>query len=792
VALRGAVRAVLLWCLCALPAFAATITRGPFLQLADASGVTVVFKTDVPAIGTVRCFDVTPVVYRQVGDTVPTTTHVLRLANLTPSTQFHYEVLIDGVLAVGGPEFRFKTYPPPGVSAPFRLFAWGDSGLGNVAQLSLAERLSAEVGEATLSLILGDIIYWGGEPELYDDRYFAPYAPLLRRSVVWPTIGNHDVGVDPSGGPYLDAFVLPTNNPANTELYYSFDYGDAHFVCLDTHVSGHGPGSAQLQWAAADLAASTAKWKFVFFHVPPYSGGTHADDALVRSGIVPLVEAAGVDVVFSGHSHVYERSYLLQDHAVVQASPAVYEKPRPDAGTLYIVSGTAGQSGGLSNPAHPLMAFQVGNVLGASVIDVSGDTLRGFFLEPDGGTVDLFRLSKGPDGTPPRLLRARFEAPGTVLVSFDEPLRRPMPAEKIELWRDSTVLTPRSVELLDDQRTLKLDFGPLQPGEPLLRIGTVTDTAGNPARDYALTVRLDRVESPLARNLEGGVAFFATSAPVPAEWMQPGFDTTGWRGGLQPIGAPANNVVTPVEPDAGATLYLRASFRPMQAPETYRSVQLDLDYSDGFVAFLNGVEVARQNVRQGQDVTTRASMTRSPGLVEHRLVPRQLLRAGDNVLAVEVHPAGGLVPPLFLDVGLELVRANPADDEVPDAGAPAPARDGGVPGGGGDVRVGGGGCSCGAPGGLAVVRARAGRGPTPPVMARPWRLERRGTLMVEALEGSCTAPASLVRRAPSRPAASRLSGSSASARTAAHRCPCRATPRGLWGRAAGGPPAAPG
>ena len=349
-----------------LPAFGAALTRGPYLQLADATGITVVFRTDVPGIGSVRFG--TGVLTSSVTDLIPSVQHTLRLSGLTASTRYGYEVVVDGVTVAGGPSFQFRTHPTTGTATSFRLFAWGDSGLGTVGQMRVAERLASEAGDATLSLILGDIIYFFGEASLYDDRFFAPYAPLLRRMVVWSTIGNHDVALDPLGGPYLEAFVLPTNNPASTELYYSFDYGDAHFVCLDTHVSGHGPGSPQLQWAAADLAASSAKWKFVFFHVPPFSGGTHLDDPLVISGIVPMVEAAGVDVVFSGHSHVYERTYLLKGGAIAQADQSSYVKTSPDAGTLYVVSGTAGQTGALANSMHPLMAYQVGNVLGASVV----------------------------------------------------------------------------------------------------------------------------------------------------------------------------------------------------------------------------------------------------------------------------------------------------------------------------------------------------------------------------------------------------------------------------------------
>ena len=383
-----------------------------------------------------------------------------------------------------------------------RLFAWGDSGAGTLPQLSVAERLAGEVGDATLSLILGDLIYDLGQAELYDDRFFLPYASLTRRMVVWPAIGNHDIGWDPLGGPYLDAFTLPTNNPASTELYYSFDYGEAHFVCLDTHVSGHAAGSAQLQWAAADLAASTAKWKFVFFHVPPWTGGTHADDPAVLAGIVPMVEAAGVDVVFSGHSHVYERTYLLRNNAIVQADPSSYLKASADGGTLYVVSGTAGQSGSLANPTHPLMAFQAGNLVGASVIDLSGDTLHGYFLRDDGTALDLFRLLKGPDLTAPRLISARSTSATEVELSFDEPVLAGSGAggaERLAAYSITPSVMVTAASLGSDARTVRLTTAAHATGNYQVSASGVDDGSATCRRPPLRTRSCLRSCSPAGR-----------------------------------------------------------------------------------------------------------------------------------------------------------------------------------------------------------------------------------------------------------------------------------------------------
>jgi 3',5'-cyclic AMP phosphodiesterase CpdA len=105
--------------------------------------------------------------------------------------------------------------------------------------------------------------------------------------------------------------------PGN-ERWYSFDYGNAHFVGLE--VDGYAstaPGSAQMLWLANDLAQTRQRWKVVFFHAPFYSSGAHGGDPQVpqlRAALEPLFIQHGVDLVFNGHDHDYERSVA---HGVV-------------------------------------------------------------------------------------------------------------------------------------------------------------------------------------------------------------------------------------------------------------------------------------------------------------------------------------------------------------------------------------------------------------------------------------------------------------------------------------------
>jgi hypothetical protein len=663
--------------LVASAAVGAELTRGPYLQLAGPTELTIVFRTSTVTSGEVRFGELGQPLSRTVSSFMPTDEHVLKLTGLTPLTTYQYEVVVDGVPLAGGEAFRFRTYPATGTSAPFRFFAWGDSGTGTLEQLRVSERLAHEADEAAFSLILGDIIYYAGAPELYDARFFGPYASLLRRMVIWPTIGNHDVALDPTGGPYRDAYFLPANNPAQSELYYSWDYGDAHFVCLDTHVSGHQAGAPQLVWAAADLAASNAKWKFVYFHVPPYSGGTHSDDPFVRDNILPVLEAAGVDVVFTGHSHVYERTYLLRGNSVVQSDRNEYTREVSDAGTLYVVSGTAGQTGAISRPQHPLMAFQAGSVLGATVIDVNGDDLRGYFLVDDGSAIDLFHLRKGPDLAAPRILTVRAPDPRRLEVVFDEPLfpgSGPGGAERLGAWDVNPFVRVYDARLSSDARTVVLTTSAMEPGTYELGALGIGDRSGHG------NLSSSRMRFVVRRTLEltSGQASRYALGDAGADWREPRGDEAGWAVGDAPLGFGEPGVATQVS-SGTVTMYVRTPFTLPVPRALVRGLRLELDYDDGFVASLNGVEIARQNVWAQQGPDTLASAERARGLTQRYVVgPRAdaLLRDDVNVLAIEVHNASQFSSDLFLSLRLLAEVDEPPDAGVLDAG---PAADAGTP-----------------------------------------------------------------------------------------------------------------
>jgi hypothetical protein len=189
-----------------------------------------------------------------------------------------------------------------------------------------------------------------------------------------------------------------------------------------------------LTWLANDLAATQQYWIIAYWHHPPYSKGSHDSDNPADSGgrlrdmrenVLPILEAGGVDVVFCGHSHSYERSFLLDGHHDVSSTLApgmivdggdgqitgdgAYEKPTwgqgPHEGAVYVVAGSSGQiSGGALN--HPVMVHASLNLLGSVVVDIQDAELHAVFLDDHGIEQDEFTIVKGtvtsvPVSTPP-------------------------------------------------------------------------------------------------------------------------------------------------------------------------------------------------------------------------------------------------------------------------------------------------------------------------------------------------------------------------------------------------------
>src|SRR6185436_4319219 len=145
---------------------------------------------------------------------------------------------------------------------------------------------AATNGAPDFWMMLGDNAYNSGQDSEYQAAVFDMYPTILRNKFVWPTLGNHESGQSTTSSdfPYLDIFSLPHNAeaggiPSGTQKYYSFDYANIHFICLDSMTSGRTDTTPMANWLEMDLAATAQEWVIVFFHHSLYTKGTHDSDS---------------------------------------------------------------------------------------------------------------------------------------------------------------------------------------------------------------------------------------------------------------------------------------------------------------------------------------------------------------------------------------------------------------------------------------------------------------------------------------------------------------------------------
>ncbi len=428
------------------------LTRGPYLQLGTPTSLVVRWRTAAATDSVVRYGTAPGQLTSVVSLPTATTEHVVALTLLTPHTRYFYAVgSSSGTLAGGDLAHTFTTSPATGSRTATRLWVLGDSGTADANARAVRDAyVAADRTRGTdLWLMLGDNAYTTGTDAQYQAAVFDTYPEMLRQAVLWPSFGNHDALSADSAtqtGPYYEAFTLPGQGeaggaPSGTEAYYSFDYGNLHVVCLDSTESDRTPAGPMLTWLATDLAANHAEWTIAFFHHAPYSKGSHDSDTErelveMRQYAVPLLEAGGVDLVLSGHSHSYERSVLLNAHVGLSStltpgqildgssgrepvSGAYRKRPGVGPGAVYVTAGSSGQV----TPAalnHPAMATSQ-PVLGSLMIDVNGPRLDVAFLGAQGQTHDSFTLSKHTLAAPvaPRTMTATVTPAGGALLTLD-------------------------------------------------------------------------------------------------------------------------------------------------------------------------------------------------------------------------------------------------------------------------------------------------------------------------------------------------------------------------------------
>ncbi len=275
-------------------------------------------------------------------------------------------------------------------------------------------------------LMLGDNAYLDGTDAEYQVSVFDVFTEHLPNTILWSTRGNHE-RTDFSGSVYYDIFSFPETGESGglasgSEAYFSFDYANIHFICLDSQGTSKTSDSAQASWLSADIADTNQDWIVAFWHHPPYSKGSHDSDdegplVAMRENMNPILEAGGVDLVLNGHSHSYERSFLIDGHYgfsdswdpsehLVDGSSGQggtpYTKDQgPHLGAVYVVEGASSfvsHDNAFGHPVHVVAQATAGSVM----IETSGNTMNVNRIKIDGSVQDSFSIVKNLGGVDPQ------------------------------------------------------------------------------------------------------------------------------------------------------------------------------------------------------------------------------------------------------------------------------------------------------------------------------------------------------------------------------------------------------
>lgn len=391
--------------------------------------------------------------------------YAARIRGLTPGRKYRYRVVADDRPIAEG---WFTAVKPRGTKT--RFVAFGDNSYGDIS-----DRMNAyQAWKLRPDFVMntGDNVYPEGTDSQYARMFFPVYnadeagprigAPLLRSVPFYTVVANHDVrGKDKDGKPVVDfdalpdafayctSMILPLNGPPSpqvpplvgnaqaiahfracagdrfpNQLNYRFDYGDLHFLCLDSNLYVDPNDRRLQQWIEDDLRATDAAWKLVVFHHPSFNAGEHHFTQQHMRVLSPIFERCGVDMVLHGHEHTYQRTRPLRFTPTdtrgasnvgskARLIPGNFQVDRrfdgrtqtvPD-GIVYVTTGAGGKAlyepeWGQTARTHAedghidYMARWVSDRHSLTVFDVDRSQMRVRQIDQWGGEVDRFTLRK--------------------------------------------------------------------------------------------------------------------------------------------------------------------------------------------------------------------------------------------------------------------------------------------------------------------------------------------------------------------------------------------------------------
>lgn len=433
---------ILFSCLLLMPLQSQVVVqRGPYIQVATQNSIIIKWRTNTATTSRV-IYGLDPInLIYTVSEASSTTEHEIELTGLLADTKYYYSIGNAADIISAAPDQFFFTLPPPNTIRPYNFWVIGDCGSANDDQRAARNSFQNQFGANRNYgiIMLGDNAYTFGTDGDYQDAIFNNmYEDIISNTVMWPTPGNHDYysGASASSqtGPYYDIFSMPTTGqlggvPSNTEAYYSYNIGNIHFISIDSYDSGRDSNNAMGNWIKQDLMNNTQEWTIAYWHHPAYTKGSHDSDnpfpwldfelPQIREQIIPIMERYGVDLILNGHSHSYERSYLLDGHYgnsstfnsshqidngsgdFITDCPYIKNTEGGEAhkGTVYALVGVSGKTDVTSSGwPHPAMYTSSVDHLGSMLLTVSGNRLDAKFLTSNEVIFDQFSIIKNAGG----------------------------------------------------------------------------------------------------------------------------------------------------------------------------------------------------------------------------------------------------------------------------------------------------------------------------------------------------------------------------------------------------------
>ena len=678
--------------LCSASSVEAQLDRQPYLQIATPNSVIVAWRTTSTS-DSVVCYGIDPNSLNQRATASAGRQHEVLLSGLNPRTKYFYAVGEGACPMTSDPSQHFTTSPMRGEKDAYRFWVVGDSGTGGTAQRNVRDSMVSWAGakQPDLFLHVGDMAYSSGTDSEFTTKFYAIYEDVMNHTPTFPAMGNHEGytsnSVDQTGA-YYEGYVLPTAGEAGgsasgTEAYYSYDFGNVHFMVLDSHQIPNNAATfdTMMDWAARDLTENADQdWIVAYWHHPPYTKGSHDSDRegnleRVHEDILPILESHGVDLVLGGHSHIYERSYLIH---------GAYETPTVSAGKLvddgdgriagegaynangdgavYIVAGHGGT--GLRRSGTSPVMFVTEELHGSVLIDANGGAMTVQNLTVSGAVTDSFTMVKEEGLFLSQPVTGGNYGAGTTLdilwasVGDTTDVRIEWSFDGGNTWSDIVAST-------ENDGSYEWLVPSIGTDRARVRISDAANLSRNSSSgDFSIGSEMQYD----AISFGGTWEYLDDGSAPPADWK---ISTGGWTSGMGQFGYGDDDEATMLmdaDPNIPAVLFRKA----IEISGEVTAAQLTTLYDDAAAVWVNDTLVWMSSNLGGTDPTEFSDGSMPDNTIDVANLNTAAFVEGTNVVAAMVKQSSAGSSDLSFDLRLQLTTRvmlmTPPDAGVPDLG----------------------------------------------------------------------------------------------------------------------------